>query len=81
MVCKKNNMIARENPTPPCVFPSNISSSILSNEVIQDEEEAESSTQSIQIVESLLVVTPSPVSPNFYEIYDITHTHTHRRRH
>ena len=43
--------------------------------VVQDEEQAESSTRSIQIVESLLAVTPSPVAPEFYEIYDISYSH------
>ena len=49
---------------------SKLSASILSYEFVQDEEEAESSTQSIQIEESLLGVTPS-VAPEVYEIYDI----------
>ena len=35
-----------------------ISASTLSNEVVQDEEEAEASTQSIRIEDSLHVVTP-----------------------
>ena len=44
----------------------------LYDEVVQDEEEVESSSQSIQIEESLLGVTPSPAAPKFYDIYDIS---------
>ena len=54
---------------------SKVSSSILTNEVVQDEEEAKFSTQSIQIEERLLGVTPSPAAPNVYEIYDISFSH------
>ena len=46
----------------------------LFDEVVQDEE-AESSSQSIQIQESLLGVTPSPTAPEVYEIYDISYHH------
>ena len=66
----------RKSKTSSSVLPLNVLASILSNEVIQDEEEAKSSTQSIQNVESLLVVTPSPVAPEVYEIYDISYSHT-----
>ena len=41
--------------------------------IIEDEEEAESSTQSIRIEESLLGVTSSPAAPEVYEIYDISY--------
>ena len=51
------------------VIYSKFLASTLSNEVVQDEEEAESSTQSIQIVESLLGVTPSPAATEFYETF------------
>ena len=47
---------------------SKVSASTLSDEVFQDEEEAESSTQSIRIEESLLVVTPSPAAPEVYDV-------------
>ena len=47
----------------------------LSHEVVQDEEEAKSSTQSIRIEESLLAVTPSPVALEVYEISDISSPH------
>ena len=49
--------------------------SILSDEVVQYEEEEKISTQSIRIEESLLRVTPSPVAPEVYEISDISSPH------
>ena len=52
-----------------------ISSSTLSNEVVQDEEEAEASTQSIQIEFSLLAVSPSPNALEVCEIYDSLYPH------
>ena len=45
--------------------------STLSDEVVQDEEEEESSRQPIRIEDSLLTVTPSPDALEVYEIYDI----------
>ena len=42
----------------------NVPSSV-AKQVLQDEEEAESSTQLIRIEESLLGVTPSPIAQNF----------------
>ena len=54
---------------------SKLSTSILSDEVVQDEEEVESSTQLIRIEESLLGVTPSPAAPEVYETYDISYSH------
>ena len=57
------------------VIYSKVSASTLSDEVVQDEEEAEYSTQSIRIEESLLAVTPSPDAPEFCEISDILHPH------
>ena len=45
-------------------------------QVVQDEEEAKSSTtQSIRIGESLLRVTPSLAATKVYEIYDISYYH------
>ena len=52
-----------ESNTSSSFLPSNVLASILSDEVFQDEEIAESSTHSIQIGESLLEETPSHVSP------------------
>ena len=44
----------------------------VAKKIVQDEEEAESSTQSIRIEESLLGVNPSPAAPEVYEIFDIS---------
>ena len=51
------------------------SASTLSDEVVQDEEEAEASTQSIRIEVSLLAVSPSPNDPQVYAIFDISSPH------
>ena len=54
----------------------NVLASTLSNEVVHDEEEAESSMhESIRIEESLRGVTPSPADLNVYEISDISCSH------
>ena len=52
-----------------------ISASTLSDEVFQDEEEAEASTQSIRIEDSLHAVTPSPDAPEVHEIFNISYSH------
>ena len=52
-----------------------ISTSTLSDEVVQNEEKTESSTQSIRIEDGLLAATPSPYAPEVHEIYDISHPH------
>ena len=57
------------------VLYSKLLASTLSDEVVQDEEEAESSSQSIQIEESLLGVTPSPAALEVYEIFNISSPH------
>ena len=57
------------------VLYSKVSPSTRSDEVVQDEEEAESSTQSIRIEESLLAVSPSPDAPEVCEISDISSPH------
>ena len=49
--------------------------STLSDEVVQDEEEAESYSQSIWIEEILLGVTPSLAAPEVSEISDISSPH------
>ena len=46
-------------------------------QVVQDEEEAKYSTESIQIEESLLGVTPSPTALEVYEISDISYYDMH----
>ena len=43
--------------------------------MVEDEEEAEFSLQSIRIEESLLGVTPSPAASEVYEISDISSPH------
>ena len=50
--------------------------SFAAKQVVQDEEEAESSTQSTRVEESPLGVTPCPAAPKFYEISDISSSHT-----
>ena len=49
--------------------------STTAKQTVQDEEEAESSTQTIRIEESLFGVTPSLAALEFYEIYDISSPH------
>ena len=44
-------------------------------QIVEDEEEAEFSLQSIRIEESVLGVTTSPVAPEVYEIFDISYPH------
>ena len=57
------------------VLYSKFLASTLSDEFFQDEEEAESSTQSIRIEESLLAVTPSLDAPEVCYIYEISSPH------
>ena len=52
-----------------------ISSSTLFDEVVQYEEEAEASTQSIRIEDSFHAVTPSPDALEVHEISDISSYH------
>ena len=52
-----------------------ILASTLSDEVVQDEEEAETSTQSIRIEDSLHAVTPSPDASEVHDISDISYSH------
>ena len=52
-----------------------LSTSTLFDEVVQNEEEAESSTQSIRIEDSLLAVTPSPHAPEVHDISNISSPH------
>ena len=52
-----------------------ISASTLSEEVVQDEEEVEASTQSIRIEDNLHAVTPSPDALEVHEISDISSSH------
>ena len=57
------------------IYYSKFSSSTLFDEVVQYEEEVESSPWSIRIEENLIGVTPSPASMKFYEISDISSSH------
>ena len=57
------------------VLHSKLSTSTLSDEVVQDEDEAESSTHSIRIEESLHEVTPYPDAPEVHEISNISYSH------
>ena len=70
-----NNRNLESAPSTTRVIDPKVSASTFSVEVVQDEEVAESSTQSIRIEESLLVVTPSPDNPEFCEISDISSPH------
>ena len=45
------------------------------NQIVEDEEEADFSLQSIRMEESLLGVTPSLASPEVYEIPNISPPH------
>ena len=56
------------------VLHSKVSAYTLSDEFVQDEDEAESSKHSIRIEESLHEVTP-PDAPEFHEIFDISSSH------
>ena len=47
----------------------------IKKEIVEDEEEAGFSSQSIRIEEILLGVTPSPTTPEVYAIYDISYRH------
>ena len=66
------------NPTR--VLYSKFSPSTLSDEAVQDEEEAETSTQSIRIKDSLHAVTPSPDALEVHEISDISSPHISETR-
>ena len=75
---KQNEDIYRnleKTPSTTRVLYSKFSASTLSDEVVQDEEEAESSSQSIRIEESILGVTPYHVDPEVYGICDISSPH------
>ena len=57
------------------VLYSKFSTSTLSGEVVQDEEEAESFSQTIWIEESLIGMTRSVAATEVYEISDISYPH------
>ena len=70
-----NNITLESTPSSTRFLDPKVLSSTLSDEVVQDEEKAKSSTQSIRIEESLLAVTPSPDAPEDCEISDISSPH------
>ena len=61
-----NRSLERTSSTISILDPK-ISASTLSDEVVQDEEEAKASTQSIRIEDSLHAVTPSPDAPEVHD--------------
>ena len=70
----RNSTLERISSTISILDPK-FSASTLSDEVVQNEEEEKSSTQSIRIEDNLLAVTPSPDAPKFHEISDISYPH------
>ena len=73
-----NSILERISSTISTLNPK-FSASTLSNEVVQDEE-AEASTQSIRIEDSLHAVTPSPDALEVYEIFDISSPHMYETK-
>ena len=69
-----NRILERISSTISTLHPK-FSASTLSDEVVQDEEEVETSTQSIRIEDNLHAVTPSPDAPEVHEISDISSSH------
>ena len=65
----------RSQPAPQDFFTQNSQPLLSLMKVVQDEDEAESSTHSIRIEESLHPVTPSPDAPKVHEISDISSPH------
>ena len=63
-----HNSTLESTPRTTIFLDPKVSASTLSLEVVQDEEVAESSTQSIRIEESLLAVTPSHDAPKVCDI-------------
>ena len=70
-----HNSTLKSTPSTTRVLDSKVSASTFSDEIVQDEEEAKSITQSIRMEESLLTVTPSPDAPEVCEISDISSPH------
>ena len=79
MIYEDHNRTLERTSSTISILDPKILASTLSDEVVQDEEEAEASTQSIRIEDSLLVVTPSPDALEVYEISDISSPHMDRR--
>ena len=75
MIYEDHNSTLESTSSTIRILDPKISASTLSDEVVQDEEEVEDSTQSIRIEHSLLAVTPSPNAPEVYEISVISSSH------
>ena len=75
MIDEDHNSTLESTSSTISILDPKILASTLSDEVVQDEEEAEASTQSIRIEDSLHAVTPSPDAPEVHEISDIPSPH------
>ena len=75
MIDEDNNSTLKSTSNTIIILDPKILASTLSDEVVQDEEEAEASTQSIRIEDSLHAVTPSPDALEVHEISDISSSH------
>ena len=75
MIYEDHNSTLERTSSTISILDPKISASTLSDEVVQDKEEAEASTQSIRIEDSLHAVTPSPDAPEVHEISDISYSH------
>ena len=75
MIDEDHNSTLESTSSTISILDPKISASTLSDEVVQNEEEAKSSTQSIRIEGSLLAVTPFLDAPKVHEISDISYPH------
>ena len=75
MIYEDHNITLETTSSTISILDPKISASTFSDEVVQDEEEAETSTQSIRIEDSVHAVTPSPDAPEVHEISDISSSH------
>ena len=75
MIYEDHNSTLERTSSTISILDPKISASTLSDEVVQDKEEAEDSTQSIRIEDSFHAVTPSPDALEVHEISDISSPH------
>ena len=75
VIDEDHNRNLERKPRTTIVLDPKLLASTLSDEVVQDEEEAETSTKSIRIEDSLHAVTPSPDALKVHEISDISSSH------
>ena len=75
MIYEDHNSTLESTYSTISILDPKILASTLSDEVVQDKEEAEASTQSIRIEESLHAMTPSLDAPEVHEISDISYPH------